>query len=142
MSYLITSVLSYNPTVFLLTSRLCSSRRHNFSQGLRLYFRPSSRPTTSRWRQGPLSAPSTTEAPKHLGLRTGWPLVLGQARGLLYKRFKHSTRDWRFLMSSLGLPTLMVILTMFLALMRPSGESPPLLLTPSIFGENSNSFVR
>ncbi|XP_059086217.1 retinal-specific phospholipid-transporting ATPase ABCA4-like [Tigriopus californicus] len=101
---------------------------------------PITNPTFPR-RSGISSAFLSSGGPSHYDLRTGWPLVLGQVRGLLYKRFKHSTRDWRFLMSSLGLPTLLMILTMFLALLRPTSESPPLLLTPSVFGENTNSFV-
>eukprot|EP00095_Tigriopus_kingsejongensis_P012217 maker-scaffold927_size80360-snap-gene-0.21 protein:Tk12217 transcript:maker-scaffold927_size80360-snap-gene-0.21-mRNA-1 annotation:"atp-binding cassette sub-family a member 7" len=77
-----------------------------------------------------------------MDLRTGWPLVLSQIRGLLYKRFKHGCRDWRFWMTCLFLPTLLMICTMCLALLRPNTEHPSLLMSPSLYGESSYSFVR
>ena len=65
-----------------------------------------------------------------------------QLKGLWYKQFKHYTRDWRFLVSSFVIPPVLITATMLLALLRPPSERPPLLLTPSLYGPNSNSFVR
>ena len=75
-------------------------------------------------------------------LLTGSALIISQVKGLLYKRWKHAHRDWRFILSAIGLPTLLMILCMCLAMIRPGARIPPLLLTPSIYGPFSHSFIR
>ena len=69
-------------------------------------------------------------------------LLKSQLMGLWYKQIKHYSRDWRFLFSSFVIPPVLITVTMLLALLRPPSERPPLLLTPSLYGPNSNSFVR
>ena len=69
-------------------------------------------------------------------------LLKSQLMGLWYKQVTHYTRDWRFLVSSFVIPPVLVTATMLLALLRPPSERPPLLLTPSLYGPNSHSFVR
>ena len=69
-------------------------------------------------------------------------LLKSQLLGLWYKQIKHYSRDWRFLFSTFVIPPLLITATMFLALLRPPSERPSLLLTPSLYGPNSNSFVR
>ena len=77
----------------------------------------------------------------NVDLKTGWSRRLGQAGGLFYKRWKHSHRNWRFLLSALVLPTILMTLCLTLALMKPTTERFPLPLTPTIYGPESASFV-
>jgi hypothetical protein len=51
-------------------------------------------------------------------------------------------RNRKFLFSSLVLPAVLIVLSMSLALLRPETKLPPLLLTPSLYGPQSYSFIR
>ena len=88
--------------------------------------------------------PGLGEEPEPLSPR---PLLVNgalwrsQLMGLWYKQVTHYMRDWRFLFSSFVIPPLLIAATMFLALLRPPSQQPPLLLTPSLYGPSSNSFV-
>jgi hypothetical protein len=75
-------------------------------------------------------------------LLTGNDLFWSQMSGLLYKRLHHSIRDWRYMLSIFALPAILLIISMSLALLRPAADLPPILLTPSLYGPESDSFVR
>ncbi len=75
-------------------------------------------------------------------LLKGFPLFWSQLTGLLKKRLLHSVRDWRFFASVFVLPALLLIISMGLALLRPNADLPPLMLTPSIYGPEANSFIK
>ena len=68
-------------------------------------------------------------------------LLKSQLMGLWYKQIKHYSRDWRFLISTFVIPPVLITATMVLALLRPPSDRPPLLLTPSLYGPHSNSFL-
>ena len=69
-------------------------------------------------------------------------LLKSQLMGMWYKQIKHYSRDRRFLISTFVIPPVLITATMVLALLRPPSDRPPLLLTPSLYGPNSNSFLR
>ena len=75
-------------------------------------------------------------------LLTGVSLWMSQVTGLLRKKFLHSIRDWRYFLSTFILPCLVLIFSMFLATMRPQEDLAPLLITPSIYGDESYSFMK
>jgi len=75
-------------------------------------------------------------------LLSGWSLTLLQCRGLLTKRLYHNVRNWRFFISIFFMPAGLVILSMLLGLLRPKDAFDPLLMTPSIYGPQSYSFVK
>ena len=72
----------------------------------------------------------------------GFSLVLNQIGALLKKRWLHSIRDWRYLLSILVLPAILLAISLLLGLLKPGDETPPLLMTPSIYGPNENTFIR
>ena len=60
---------------------------------------------------------------------------------LVTKRAKRFFKDRRMLMTSLLLPVLMLTLSMVLGIVRPKTTLPILLLTPSMYGPESYSFL-
>ena len=60
---------------------------------------------------------------------------------LVTKRAKRFLKDRRMLMTSLLLPVLMLTLSMVLGIVRPKTTLPTLLLTPSMYGPESYSFL-
>ena len=76
-------------------------------------------------------------------LLQGSSLFFRQFTGLLRKRFLRSIRDWRYFLSNLVLPLLVLVFSMLLAQMKPDVNYKPLLLTPSIYGfDDQYSFVK
>ena len=66
---------------------------------------------------------------------------LGMVQGLFYKRAKRFTGDKKLIMSSVIVPTILLALSMTMGKIRPNTTSPPILLTPSIYGPESLSFL-
>ncbi len=87
-------------------------------------------------------APAATYCPPQPDLLTGGALLWSQLRGLWYKQLMHYLRDWRFIVTALVLPLVLIIATMVLAMFRPEAVRPPRLLTPSLYGPGSSSFLR
>ena len=69
------------------------------------------------------------------------PSVVGTFSAILFKRFKRFTGDKKMIVTSLIIPSILMILAMILGLIRPGTLSPPLLLTPSLYGPESLSFM-
>ena len=67
--------------------------------------------------------------------------ILGAITGLWYKRAKRFTGDMKIIMGSIIVPTILLTLSMTLGKIRPNTTSPPILLTPSIYGPESLSFL-
>ena len=74
-------------------------------------------------------------------LLTGFSLGFQQFLALLKKRWLHSIRDWRYLLTIVVLPAFLLAISLLLGLLKPSDDSPPLLMTPSIYGPDSNVFL-
>lgn len=74
--------------------------------------------------------------------KTGLGLMSKQLSGLLYKRFKHTLRDWKFGVSAFVLPVLLLTIVLGVTKMGLERDNPPLLLTPSLHGPEANSFIR
>ena len=75
-------------------------------------------------------------------LLTGFSLVWSQFLGLIMKRWLNLRRDWRYFLTIIVLPTVLLAVSLGIGLMKPVNGSPPLLMTPSIYGPNSNSFIQ
>jgi len=75
-------------------------------------------------------------------LESGAALRFLQLRALLRKRWLHHSREPRYILSTLVLPSALVATAMTLALLRPAADYPPLLLTPAIYGDDVSSYVR
>ena len=60
---------------------------------------------------------------------------------LLTKRLKRLLGDKKILVTSYVIPTVLLVLAMVLGIIRPGTTSPPLLLTPSLYGPESLSFI-
>ena len=90
------------------------------------------------------STVASTESTKLIReeLLTGLALFWCQLVGLLKKRWLHNIRDWRYFLSTFLLPTFLLVASMWLSLMRPKIETPPLLLNPSMHGPDSYSFMQ
>ncbi|KAM7122042.1 ATP-binding cassette sub-family A member 13 [Ciconia maguari] len=72
----------------------------------------------------------------------GARLVLAQIVALLMKRFHHTRRDWRGILSNVLLPVLFVALAMALFSVKPLAiDYPSLKLTPRLY-DNVESFFR
>ena len=69
------------------------------------------------------------------------PTASGALVGLVVKRAKRFFKDKRMLMTSLLLPSLMLSLSMVLGIVRPKTSVPSILLTPSMYGPDSLSFL-
>ena len=58
------------------------------------------------------------------------------------KRCLHSMRDWRYFLTIIVLPSVLLAVSLGIGLMKPTNDSPPLLMTPSIYGPKSNAFIQ
>ena len=65
-----------------------------------------------------------------------------QIGGLLQKRWLHTIKDWKFIISSLILPCLMLAIAMLLPILTHNNSNPPIILSPSLYGPESASFVK
>ena len=74
-------------------------------------------------------------------LLSGFSLHCSQFMGLLQKRLLHSMRDWKYLSTIILLPSVLLAISMGLGLLKPTENLPPLLMTPSIYGPTSHSFI-
>ena len=75
-------------------------------------------------------------------LLTGSSLFWSQFGGLIKKRYLHSIRDWRYFLTIVVLPSVLLAVSLGIGLMKPTNDNPPLLMTPSIYGPKSNSFIQ
>ena len=66
---------------------------------------------------------------------------LSALMAILTKRMKRLLGDKKIMMTSFLIPTILLILSMILGLIRPGTSSPSLLLTPSLYGPKSLSFI-
>ena len=72
----------------------------------------------------------------------GWELTFYQLSGLLQKRWMHHVKDWRFIISSFILPCIMLAFSMLLPIMTHDLNNPAIILSPSLYGPESVSFVK
>lgn len=72
----------------------------------------------------------------------GWKLVFTQICGLLQKRGLHTFKDYKFIISSLILPCLMLAISMLLPILSRNNDNGAIILTPSLYGPESASFVK
>ena len=72
----------------------------------------------------------------------GWKLVLTQISGLLQKRWLHTIKDYKFIISSLILPCLMLAISMLLPILSRNHDNEAIILSPSLYGPESASFVK
>lgn len=71
------------------------------------------------------------------------PTPMKQMAALLTKKLWHFARDWRAPLAALFLPTLFIAVAMGFSLIRPpSGDEPPLILTPNLYNTQSTYFYR
>ena len=75
-------------------------------------------------------------------LQIGWKLVLTQISGLLQKRWLHTIKDYKFIISSLILPCLMLAISMLLPILSRNHDNEAIILSPSLYGPESASFVK
>ena len=71
----------------------------------------------------------------------GNELVWVHLKSLLWKRFAHASSDLKFFMSVFVLPAALLTFALAIALLRPVTEMPAILLSPSLYGPNANSFI-
>lgn len=67
--------------------------------------------------------------------------VMNAFTALLYKRYKRMVRDRKMMVTSFLLPSILLIFAMILGKIRPETSSPALLMTPSIYGPESYTFL-
>lgn len=64
-------------------------------------------------------------------------------KALLKKRIWHFRKDWLTFLAGLLLPTMFVAVAMGFSLIRPpSGNEPPLALTPKLYDTHPTYFYR
>ena len=68
--------------------------------------------------------------------------MLTQISGLLQKRWLHTIKDYKFIISSLILPCLMLAISMLLPILSRNHDNEAIILTPSLYGPESASFVK
>ena len=118
--------------------------RHLQTKSLKLLFPSQSFPYRSQASRDSEDTIASAESTKLIReeLLTGFSLFCCQLVGLLKKRWLHNVRDWRYFLSTFLLPTILLVVSMWLSLMRPVIEIPPILLNPSMHGPNSYSFMQ
>jgi energy-coupling factor transporter ATP-binding protein EcfA2 len=84
------------------------------------------------------STPRPVLRPAH---QAGLALFGNQIMALLWKRLLNLKRDRKLLLCSLVIPSVLLTLAMVTAKIRPGTQTPPLLLTPSMYGPGSASFT-
>ena len=83
----------------------------------------------------PLYEPGRTS--RHSGIR----LLVAQLAALLLKRLLNFVGNKRMVFLSFIIPTILLILAMVTATIRPVTSTPKILLTPSMYGPGSVSFI-
>ena len=88
-----------------------------------------------------LNSPTNLNRKFEVDYQTNIALFLNQLFALLLKRSLNFIRDKKLIISSFIIPMILLILAMTTAKIRPQTKTPSILLTPSMYGPGSASFI-